>query len=238
MYQNYIFDLYGTLVDIRTNERKRSLWEKLAYFYSFHGAFYQPMGLKKEYLRICREEELKLSATKEPEIEITSVFQQLFQQNSVDADLSLAMEAGKVFRILSLDYVRLYDGVTELLDALRRSGKRIYLLSNAQRIFTEPEMKLLRIYDCFDGIVFSSDEGCKKPSPDFYQVILDRYQLDRKVSIMIGNDAIADIRGAQGVGLDTLYIHSNISPEVTGEVGSNYSIMDGDFKKIQSLILK
>ena len=26
MYQNYIFDLYGTLVDIRTNERKPSLW--------------------------------------------------------------------------------------------------------------------------------------------------------------------------------------------------------------------
>ena len=28
MYQNYIFDLYGTLVDIHTNEKKAYLWEK------------------------------------------------------------------------------------------------------------------------------------------------------------------------------------------------------------------
>lgn len=30
MYQNYIFDLYGTLVDIHTNENKHYLWEKMA----------------------------------------------------------------------------------------------------------------------------------------------------------------------------------------------------------------
>lgn len=28
MYQNYIFDLYGTLVDIHTNEKKAYLWKK------------------------------------------------------------------------------------------------------------------------------------------------------------------------------------------------------------------
>ena len=27
-YENYIFDLYGTLVDIRTNEKKTYLWQK------------------------------------------------------------------------------------------------------------------------------------------------------------------------------------------------------------------
>ena len=29
-YENYIFDLYGTLVDINTDEEKRELWAKLA----------------------------------------------------------------------------------------------------------------------------------------------------------------------------------------------------------------
>ena len=32
MYQNYIFDLYGTLVDIHTNEKKAYLWKKLSLF--------------------------------------------------------------------------------------------------------------------------------------------------------------------------------------------------------------
>ena len=34
MYKNYIFDLYGTLVDINTDEDKSELWDKLSLFYS------------------------------------------------------------------------------------------------------------------------------------------------------------------------------------------------------------
>ena len=33
MYQNYIFDLYGTLVDIHTNEKKAYLWKKMSLFF-------------------------------------------------------------------------------------------------------------------------------------------------------------------------------------------------------------
>ena len=33
MFKNYIFDLYGTLVDINTNEDSLILWEKLSLFY-------------------------------------------------------------------------------------------------------------------------------------------------------------------------------------------------------------
>ena len=32
-YQNYVFDLYGTLVDIHTDEEQQMLWEKMAMFY-------------------------------------------------------------------------------------------------------------------------------------------------------------------------------------------------------------
>lgn len=41
-YKNYIFDLYGTLVDIHTEEGIPKLWEKLSFFYGFYGAIYQP----------------------------------------------------------------------------------------------------------------------------------------------------------------------------------------------------
>ena len=34
---------------------------------------------------------------------------------------------------------------------------------------------------------------------------------------MIGNDAVSDIAGAKSVGLDTVYIHSNISPKLPVE---------------------
>jgi len=42
-----------------------------------------------------------------------------------------------------------------LLGQLHNAGRKIYLLSNAQRVFTEPEMKMLGIYNSFDGILYS-----------------------------------------------------------------------------------
>ena len=44
MYQNYIFDLYGTLVDIHTNEKKAYLWKKMSLFFGMKGAAYEPVS--------------------------------------------------------------------------------------------------------------------------------------------------------------------------------------------------
>ena len=40
------------------------------------------------------------------------------------ADPTLAVHAGQFFRILSTDYVKLYDGVTDLLEALKKDGQK------------------------------------------------------------------------------------------------------------------
>ena len=40
-YKNYIFDLYGTLVDIHTEEDNQELWEKMRLFYGYYGAVYR-----------------------------------------------------------------------------------------------------------------------------------------------------------------------------------------------------
>ena len=115
---------------------------------------------------------------------------------------------------------------------------KVYLLSNAQSEFTRPEISYLGLEKYFDGILISSEEGCKKPGRRFYQTVLERYHLNPKESIMIGNDSIADIQGAYEVGLDSLYIHTEISPECVEDLKSTYTIMDGDFTKVKALILK
>ncbi len=48
-YENYIFDLYGTLVDIQTNEKKASLWKNMAHIYSMTGQFNTAAELRKRY---------------------------------------------------------------------------------------------------------------------------------------------------------------------------------------------
>ena len=53
-YTNYIFDLYDTLVHIRTDEGKPALWRKSAAFLKRRGVYWQPQMLRVAYLRLCR----------------------------------------------------------------------------------------------------------------------------------------------------------------------------------------
>ncbi len=239
MYKNYIFDLYGTLVDINTNEWKSSLWKNMALIYSMGGAEYTPRELKKAYGDYIREEIDSIPDGKystNPEPEITNVFMRLYTDKGVECSKEIAEYTGRVFRALSIKYIKLYDGVRELFGAIRANGGKIYLLSNAQRIFTEPEILMLGIYDDFDDIIISSDTGCAKPDRMFYEHILKKHNLKRDESIMIGNDYITDIKGSHDAGLDSLYLHTNISPEIKGELYANYIVMSGSLEEARRVL--
>lgn len=242
MYKNYLFDLYGTLVDINTNEWKTYLWEKMAELYAFEGASYKPMELKKAYFAQVEKEKDEV-AKMHPnftniDIRIEKVFEDLLRNKGFEPPQNFGEYTAKAFRVISTKYIKLYDGVEDLLDSLRKAGKGVYLLTNAQRWFTAPEIKMLGLEDKFDGIVISSDEYTCKPDKAFYNLILERYGLNPDETIMIGNDCKTDILGSYNAGLDSLYIHTSISPDVSIELKSKFSVMDGDFKKIKPLILR
>lgn len=240
MYQNYIFDLYGTLVDIHTNEDKTYLWEKMTEFYGFQGAIYTRKELRSTYFTLCAQETKKLftqNAVDYPEIQIEKVFGQLYELKGITPGDELVTFTAQMFRIVATQYIRLYDGVEEVLQTLRKKGKKVYLLSNAQYEFTMYELNYLGLTPYFDGIMISSCEGCKKPDKNFYEVLLSRYGLDRKKSIMIGNEKESDIKGAAAAGLDSLYIASNLSPKSDNELPrpAKFEISDGDVRKILTL---
>lgn len=303
MYRNYVFDFYGTLADICTDEENPRLWEKMSEIYGALGAPYGAEELKSAFRRMENEEvdrlkrehrerpgyekarraeadqaekdaiktgQAEANATKadRPEVcqaetgktevhktevykseiyqteaenaepDLTKVFAMLYHEKNAPCDVSQARMTAITFRALSRKFLRLYDGVEELLGELRSRGKGVYLLSNAQSDFTRPEIEMLGVSRYFDGIVLSSEQGCKKPSPVFFRRLLERFGLKPSESVMIGNDEAADIAGARSVGMDTLYIHTDISPQVYGKVPATYRVMDGDFRKVGGLVIK
>ena len=238
MYKNYIFDLYGTLVDINTDENKVELWEKLSLFYSLKGARYEAEELKNTYLEKVKNEIELIKDSKYPDFPLEKVFYSLYEDKGITASDEIVEDTAQFFRVLSINYIKLYDGVIELLEKLKAKGKKIYLLSNAQRVFTLFEMRMLGIEKYFDDILFSADYKVCKPDSKFYKILLDKHKLDIKESIMIGNDYICDIEGANNVGLDSLYLHSNLSPEIKGQLKSTYSIMEIDISKVAGLTIE
>lgn len=252
MYKDYVFDLYGTLVDINTDEEKMSLWKKMALFLGYYGANYKPAELKKAYYELVKKDESKLKnalVNEEkpryaheafPEIQIEYIFQKLFKQKGVKCSMQLAIHAGQFFRVTSTKYIKLYEGVEELLKGIKANGGRVWLLSNAQRIFTEYEMRYLGIYDLFDGILISSDEGTRKPDLRFFGLLEEKFDVDFKNTIMIGNDANSDIGGARKTGMDTFFIYSNISPMMTEDeikaVEATYKLDTMDLFKVKEML--
>ena len=56
-YKNYLFDLYGTLVDIHTDEEDDLLWKRMSVLLAMNGVFYTADALKEKYVsEITRRE--------------------------------------------------------------------------------------------------------------------------------------------------------------------------------------
>lgn len=214
VYTDLIFDLYGTLVDIHTEENAL-VWEKTALYFGFYGAKYTPMELFFDFQEELKKREAIAGQSYEcfPDIPFEQVMAQLFRAKGVEENAdALGINAAQLFRISSIEYLKLYPGTLDALTRLRKKGYRLWLLSNAQRIFTEYELRHLGLGAQLDGIYISSNYGCRKPDSRFYQALIQEQDLDLSRCLMIGNDRQTDIAGAKALGMATLYMHTALTP--------------------------
>lgn len=214
MYTDLIFDLYGTLVDIHTEE-DTAVWEKTALYFGYYGAHYTAQELESAFTAQIQARKAKAGQSYEcfPDIPFHQVMADLFRAKGTteNAD-ALGIQAAQLFRISSTEYIQLYPNVLEALHALRKKGYRLWLLSNAQEVFTRYELNHLGLWDAFDGVYISSTFGFRKPDVRFFRALLEEQNLDPKKCLMIGNDRDTDIAGAKAAGLDTFYMHTALTP--------------------------
>ena len=231
-FENYIFDLYGTLVDIHTDEGRPEFWQKMAGWYGAYGADRTGEELRLSYLAMVAEEEKKLAAELGcdcPEIRLETVFLRLlkeapgrspkiarvakakaaFTPRGAKSEADWIRATATMFRVLSRDRLRCFDGAEELLRSLRKNGKRVYLLSNAQSVFTIPELEQCGIADCFDDIFISSDRGIKKPEPRFLLELMKKHSMVPADTVMVGNDPDTDMAVAKACGIRGILVSSD-----------------------------
>ncbi len=192
--KNFVFDLYGTLADIHTDEKNPKFRKRVEKHFS-RADFWE------RYASLCQSLE---TGEEYCEIDLFKVFLQLFPDD--------AESAAKYFRGKSRLSFKAYRGVHRLLKSLKDRGAKLYILSNAQACFTRGELEKLKFPRYFDGIELSSDFGRKKPCRQFFEYAVEKYSMDKSETVYIGNDFRADILGAKSAGLGTAYIKSNRSP--------------------------
>jgi len=239
MIKAIVFDLYGTLLDIHTDEDQALLWEKMAYLYSLNGAAYTAEELRAAYAKHVSVliEKQSLKGVDFPDIEILKAFKNLYKYKHVKASKTMLKETAKFFRVLSLEYIKPYPGAVELLEYLKASPFKVILLSNAQESFTLDELRVTGIKHYFDAIFLSSQYKVAKPSAVFFQTMLDRCHLLPEDCLFIGNDHTTDIEGATGVGMESLYLHTNCSQMVVPEViGAKWRVDSGSLFEVLEIV--
>ena len=217
-----VFDLYGTLIRIHTDEENlERVWKPMTFYYGYHGAKYDsPDQLRRAYRAEVRRRQRAADARFGPgcgEVALEQVLEVLFRKKGVPwVTGEMVRGAGMLLRAYSTDQAELYPGVHQMLDTLRSAGKKVFLLSNAQRLFTWPEMTMLELCSRFDRIFLSSDWGIKKLSPDYFGLVLQECGCPPDQVMMVGNSIHDDIAPARALGMHTCFLNTdglNETPE-------------------------
>jgi len=96
----------------------------------------------------------------------------------------------------------------EIFRQIKENGKyKLYALTNWSAELFPHARERFEFLKWFDGIVVSGEEKMRKPSPEFYKVLLDRYHLDPAETIFI-DDSLRNIKGAEAVGIRGIHFHN------------------------------
>ena len=219
------FDLYGTLVDIRTDEDDPWVYATLARSLAYLGAAIGPEELQREYKNRVRCH-LERSPEQFPEVDVHVVFREILSEhrqarNSSGADgppgaqpgddATDARAAAVFFRSLSRRQFAAFTGVHPVLERLR-TKYRLGLISDAQWVFTEPELAMADLDRFFPVRVLSSRIGVKKPDLRLFAQAMSALGVAPESCLYVGDNPPRDLVGARNAGMRcVLFRGQNVS---------------------------
>lgn len=96
----------------------------------------------------------------------------------------------------------------DILKTIKESnGYRLYALTNWSAETFPWALNTFEFLHWFEGIVVSGVEKMKKPQPEFYQILFDRYNVNPRNSVFI-DDNEKNIETGKTIGLTTIHFKS------------------------------
>jgi putative hydrolase of the HAD superfamily len=114
-----IFDLYGTLIDIETDESMEEIYRAIAHFLTYRGMYFHRGDVRDRYYQLLKQEKEK-SHEAYPEINVMAIWKAFLAGHGTDEgrkrDNDLAETLAQIYRGISRKRLRLYDSVKSCLD--------------------------------------------------------------------------------------------------------------------------
>lgn len=103
--------------------------------------------------------------------------------------------------------------ITESVDIFRRlkelGNYKMYALTNWQANLFDIALVRYDFLHWFDGRVVSGEEKTRKPFPEFYQRLLDRYQVDTAKALFI-DDNLRNVIAAEELGISSIHFKNSV----------------------------
>ena len=220
-----LFDLYGTLIDIETDESMDDIYRAIAHYLTYQGVYLPRLEVRERYYQIMKEQK-EARAEEYPEIDVEAIWSKLLLQEGIKSDFTRGEQAkviAHIYRGISREHLQLYAGVEEVLSKLQ-SGYTLGLVTDAQSCFAVPEMKAVGLHGYFHSFTISSHYGFRKPDSRLFQKALDRMALQPSDVIAVGNDMFRDVYGAQQMGIKTIFFDSSQGVKSYGDAKPDYRV--------------
>lgn len=202
--RHIFFDLDNTLWDHRKNAyltikelfRNQKIAENYQIdFEEFHNAYHL---INEKLWEQIRDEEIDKDYLRKYR------FYNTFLKFGIDDEkLSLYFEHHFLDEILN--YNELVDGTLDVLNYLKSKDYKLHIISNGFQEVTERKCILSGIANFFETITSADSVGIRKPRPEIFEHSLNLAKAVKKESILIGDDWIADVKGAQNFGIDVIF---------------------------------
>lgn len=182
-YQNYIFDLDGTLVNSSDEVMLcfKSACDNL-------GADINPKTYNTDVIGPPLEE----------------IFRTIIVDNSNDKLIkALVVEFNRIYDFDENDQSPMYENAYDWLTSLKKSGKRLFMATNK---FLNPTVRLMKKFnfDMFED-VYTIDKmaGRYISKQEMIESIIEKYGLEKSQTVMVG-DTPGDVKSAHKAGIKAI----------------------------------
>ena len=141
-------------------------------------------------------------------------------------------EAANVYRdyqkLKADELVKVFDGIPELLEALKQAGYRIAIVTSRTRESAERYLDMLGLGDYFEDMVSCEDTNIHKPNPEPILLCLKKLGISRDEAIMVG-DSPFDIKCANNAEAKSVLVDWRITSDngaVISDARADYEIAE------------
>lgn len=200
-----LFDFYGTLVDIGTDEHDLYPWDVVAKFLHYRGSRASGAELQRDYFGWVADALKKSPHQPNPDIDVLDAFAEVIAKHGVDATRELAYFVAQLYRSLTIRRFELFPEVLEVLEPLSQRF-RLALVSDSQEPYIFSELRIAGLARFFPVVVCSAHAGYRKPDKRLFSDALQTMNLTESEVVYVGDSTERDVVGASNAGIQAIWI--------------------------------